>query len=308
MAQVDTAVDSGPAESSGESNYLQALQADADASFAALEEPTQPSAEVTTEEPAAVSTESVDSVAEDAAPDPVDAERLSRRQRWEAQNKEFADEIRAEERTRTEEAINKANQAEADKKRLEDAQIQQQARFDELANTWGNAGALARQLTEAIAEEDWNVIDEVAGKFGIENPSGADARGLLKQLKEQHQRNGEMGDFWRQAFMANTGAVWGKVAEREGVDREIVMGSDMGKALDHIYDAGAKSQQGRIDALEAENKALRAARGALNPSPESGGQGASSGNVPRTVEELERMGLGEFEKQFDKILASIPNR
>jgi hypothetical protein len=30
--------------------------------------------------------------------------------------------------------------------------------------------------------------------------------------------------------------------------------------------------------------------------------------VPRTVEELERMGLNDFERNFDKILATLPNR
>jgi len=313
MAQVDTAVGSAPAEAPGDSNYLTALQADADASFAALEEPTQPSAEATADAPAELLVTGTAAITSDAdpgstisAPESVDAELagnddevITRRNA-----RELVEKARAAER----EAIEKAAKAEQDAKQLQETHAQHQARLDALANTWGKAGDYARQLTEAIAEEDWTAIDEVAAKFGVESPSALDARGLLKQLKEQHQRNGEMGDFWRQAFIANTGATWAKIAEREGIDREIVMGADMGKALDHIYDAGVKSMQGKIDALEAENKALRAKAGALSPSPESGGQGATNGSVPRTVQELERMGLADFEKQFDKILASIPNR
>jgi hypothetical protein len=155
--------------------------------------------------------------------------------------------------------------------------------------------------------QDWDAIDAVAKQFNIESPTEDTARALLDQLDEQHKRNGEMGDFWRQAFMTNTGAVWSKIAEREGVDRETVMGPDMAKALDHIYDAGAKSKQGRIDALEAEVKALRGKSGALSSSPENGGNGASSGPVPKTVQELQRMSNQDFEKNFDKILAAIPN-
>lgn len=309
MAQVETgAAESAPAVESSESNYLAALQADADASFAALEDTAPPSTEATTDAPAETSTESTETVAEGSAPESVvdaalagdDDEPITRRNA-----RELVEKARAEK----EEAIKKAAELESQQKQYQETQAQHQARIDELANTWGQAGVYARQLTDAIAEEDWTTIDAVAAKFGMETPSATDARGLLKQLKEQHQRNGEMGDYWRQAFIGSTGHIMKKLAEtKEGLDLSVLMGGDPEKAWTHLYEAGAASKQGRIDALEAENKALRAKAGALSPSPESGGQGASAGNIPRTVAELERMDLKDFDKNFDKILASIPNR
>jgi hypothetical protein len=113
-------------------------------------------------------------------------------------------------------------------------------------------------------------------------------------------------------FIGQFGPAYQKAAERTGLPwAELKAETDPDKTLSRLLDAaeakGKSELQTKYDSLKSMYDALRAKSGA-DGSPESGGTGSSNGAVPRTVEELERMGLNDFERNFDKILATLPNR
>lgn len=310
MAQADTGVGSAPATESSDGNYLAALQADADASFAALEDPTPISAEATADAPAedAISETVVSDEAVAAPESVVDAELAGNDD--EVITRRNARELVEKARAEKEEAIKAAAKAEEDRRALEASQAQQQARLNELAGSWGQAGEHAKRLESAIAREDWNTIDQVAEQFGLSNPSAADARALLTQLDEQHARNGDLRLSLHESFIGQFGPAYKAAAERAGVDWEALRTEQnpsitLTRLLDGERDKVKSELDGRIKALETENKALRAKVGASGASPEAGGNGAS-GALPKTVQELERMSLQEFDKSFDRILETIP--
>lgn len=309
MSQID-GQESAPA-ASADGNYLAALEAEANAAFAALDDSPPQTPETPADAPAEASSETTTvSEAESAAPESVvdaelagpDEDQITRRNA-----RELVEKARAEAKEASERAA-KAEQDKADSERLI---AERQSRMEELANTWGSAGEHSKELERAIARNDWDAIDRVAKTYGLESPSEDDARALLVKLDEQHARNGEMADYWLATFKRGSGELLKKLAaETEGASLETMMTADLEGTFRHYGDAreqkAASEWKGKYDALKAEYDALRARAGALSPSPESGGAGASGGAVPTTVQELERMSLHDFDKNFDKILAAIP--
>ena len=307
MAQVETGNESAPAAASGESNYLAQLESEANAAFAALEDTTPQSAEAAADTPAESGSEAVvvSDTQEPALESAVDAElagpdneQITRRNA-----RELVEKARAEK----EEALKAASiaeQAKADADAREAARVE---RYRAIAQTWGSARQNADALRDAIVDENWEAIDTIAEKFGVSNPSIADARALRKQLEEQDQRNVEMAEYNETAFKGGVGVILKKISEkREGVSYETLMKTGIEEGYDHVWDAATARMQGKYDALLAEFNAFKARAGALSPSPESGGVGASSSAVPKTVQELQRMSHADFEKNFDKILQAIP--
>ena len=312
MAQVDSGTDSGPANESGESNYLAALQADADASFAALDEPAPQSAEATADAPTGDSSETVVSDAQSPVPESVvdaelagnDDEVITRRNA-----RELVEKARAEK----EEALSRAAEL-AQAKADADAR---QASLLEQSQQWNPPAEHYQAIERAVKARDWATLDAIhwtddqGNEYqGFNSLDGA--LDYLQSLDKRSEKNASMLDYWRQAFMANTGATWNAMAGKDGVDKTVLLGPDMAKSLEHLYDAGRAAGEsewkGKHDAILAEYNALKARSGSFSPSPESGGAGATSSAIPRTIQELERMDLRDFDKNFDKILASIPNR
>jgi hypothetical protein len=297
MAQVDTGTESGPATESQDSNYLSALQADADASFAALEEQAPPSAEATTEEPADTSTVSVDAVAEGAAPDSVDAQLAGNDD--EVITRRNARELVEKARAEKEEAISKAAELEAQQKQ----QSETWQRLQEQAAQWNPDPAVMAEIDRATKARDWDTL----AKHNLYSVD--DALDRLQSMEEQKSTNTAMLGYWHGVFIGQFGPAYQKAAERAGIPwAELQAESDPEKTITRLLDAEATrvrtEEQGKYTALKSEYDALKARAG--GPSPESGGAGASSSAVPKTVQELERMSNADFEKNFDKILAAIP--
>lgn len=303
MAQVDTGTESGPATETSDSNYLSALQADADASFAALEDQSPPSAETAIDEPAATSSEeiasdadgtataSVDTLISDGDPDEVV---YTRRNAKEIAEKALADK---------EAALARAAE-------MESQQAEQQQRWQALqeqAAQWNPDPAVMAEIDRATKARDWDTL----AKHNLYSVD--DALDRLSAMETQRDTNTAMLGYWHGVFIGQFGPAYQKAAERTGLSwPEIQAEKDPEKTITRLLDAEAArvrtEEQGKYTALKSEYDALKARAGSDGSSPESGGAGASSTAVPRTVQELERMGLGDFEKQFDKILASIPNR
>ena len=297
MAQVDTGTESGPATESQDSNYLSALQADADASFAALEEQAPPSAEATTEEPADTSTVSVDAVAEGAAPDSVDAQLAGNDD--EVITRRNARELVEKARAEKEEAISKAAELEAQ----QNQQSETWQRLQEQAAQWNPDPAVMAEIDRATKARDWDTL----AKHNLYSVD--DALDRLQSMEEQKSTNTAMLGYWHGVFIGQFGPAYQKAAERAGIPwAELQAESDPEKTITRLLDAEATrvrtEEQGKYTALKSEYDALKARAG--GPSPESGGAGASSSAVPKTVQELERMSNADFEKNFDKILAAIP--
>jgi hypothetical protein len=290
-------LESAPVESGGES-YLSALQADADAAFAALDDSPAPVAEGTTDEPAETEPETTTvSGSDDTALESVDAqlaggddEVITRRNA-----RELVEKARAEK----EEAISKAAELEAQQKQ----QSETWQRLQEQAAQWNPDPAVMAEIDRATKARDWDTL----AKHNLYSVD--DALDRLQSMEEQKSTNTAMLGYWHGVFIGQFGPAYQKAAERAGIPwAELQAESDPEKTITRLLDAEATrvrtEEQGKYTALKSEYDALKARAG--GPSPESGGAGASSSAVPKTVQELERMSNADFEKNFDKILAAIP--
>ena len=239
-------------------------------------------AEATTEEPATTSTEPVDSVADGAAPDSVDAQLegdpneivFTRRNA-----QELVEKARAE-------AVTERERADALAKEQSDAQARQ-ASLMEQVQQWNPPAEHYNAVLNAVKGRDWQALDAIhwtddKGQQQQGFQSLDDALDYIGTLDRRSEQNATMYGYLVDAFKHNTGAIWTRAAERAGADPKAILAEpDLGKAMNALLDAVEAKSKAHLDAREAtwksEYGALKAKAGSADVSPDSGGTGASSG-------------------------------
>lgn len=252
------------------------------------------------ETPVVVATEEIASPVDQAAPDSeAETSEPSRRERTRLLKAEEEEQVRSDERAKYTAQVEQAAQLEAQQK---DAEARWAA-IQEQAKQWAPSPETYQEIDSAAKRRDWDVL----AKHGIYSVD--DALDKLAEMDTQTATSTAQMAYWQNVFMSNAGGHFKAAAEMPGVDSGVVLGSDMGAALKHIYEAGASTKdtewRGKYDALKAEFDALRGRAGADYSSPETGGV-PSGGSL--TLERYGNMSVEDANKlkpeQIDAMMAA----